>query len=496
MKYRLRYQAAWMRNTSSPLERPGEVFFFIGGGGGTPATGNTVEATYGFIGNGSSNHIYIGSDNGFIGGGTSNEIATALSGFASPLSFIGGGEGNAIRTNTAPGTHNVIAGGFFNEICDNSARTMIGGGDHNHAQGNFTFIGGGNQNFALGDGNTVAGGIGNNIRATSQASFIGGGGSNAICGLNDTIAGGNGNGILHGANSSFIGGGFVNFIGNPTAIPASNPSNFSFIGGGAFNCVDTNSLTNSEYNAITGGCCNTIQPGSTFGYIGTGECNVLSGLGNQVVGGTHNNVNGFYSFIGGGNQNTINVASAGGPIGTNGIMMGDHNEITGESIFSGIAAGGNNTINNGYASFIGGGDSSCIQSAPGGANICRSFIGGGNGNCIFDSLNSIVGGEHNIVNNGAAHSFIGGGKDNTVTGRCSAILGGANNNDGGLGNTFIIGSGINAINANSLHVNGLWANGIPPAAFGPFAAGTFFWLPAGAPLPFAPLPSTGQLWIM
>lgn len=233
------------------------------------------------------------------------------------------------------------------------------------------------------------------------------------------------------------------------------------------------SLSGRSGGAYAGGK-NMVECGYAS-FIGGGDWNCIypAGGGYRL----------YRSFIGGGNQNTINVASAGGPIGTNGIMMGDHNEITGESIFSGIAAGGNNTINNGYASFIGGGDSSCIQSAPGGANICRSFIGGGNFNCIFDSLATIGGGDHNVINAGAPNSFIGGGNNNTVSGPCSAILGGQNNNDGGLANVHIVGSGIAAVNPNTLHVNALWAGAIP----GPFPAvpalapGTVYFGPAGVP---------------
>jgi hypothetical protein len=52
----------------------------------------------------------------------------------------------------------------------------------------------------------------------------------------------------------------------------------------------------------------------------------------------------------------------------------------------------------------------------------------------------------------------------TSSGAYSSILGGSGNNDGGLNNVFIAGSGINAGAVgipNALHVNGLWANGLP-----------------------------------
>ena len=55
----------------------------------------------------------------------------------------------------------------------------------------------------------------------------------------------------------------------------------------------------------------------------------------------------------------------------------------------------------------------------------------------------------------STHCFNFGGYKNA---NYSAILGGANNNDMGLNNVFIAGSGINAVNVNSLHIEGLWSS--------------------------------------
>lgn len=190
-------------------------------------------------------------------------------------------------------------------------------------------------------------------------------------------------------------------------------------------------------------------------------------------------------------DNNINN-TGGAPVGVNAILGGLNNAICGNTVFSGIGAGGQNVIENGYVNFIGGGDHNHIISPTGtSTQISRSFIGGGIGNYIFEQCSSIVGGSQNTINAGGVGSFIAGGDTNTIYGACSSILGGSGNNDGGLNNVIIAGSGITAVNPNTLHVNGLWANGVPNAGAGPFPQGTVFWLPAGAPLPFPPLPTTG-----
>lgn len=78
------------------------------------------------------------------------------------------------------------------------------------------------------------------------------------------------------------------------------------------------------------------------------------------------------------------------------------------------------------------------------------------------------------------------------------IFCGHHNNDGGLANAHIAGSGIalgpGVGNPNSLHINGLWANGIPlnPVGF-PYNIGTIFVVPVGTPPPPG---IAGALYIM
>lgn len=115
----------------------------------------------------------------------------------------------------------------------------------------------------------------------------------------------------------------------------------------------------------------------------------------------------------------------------------------------------------------------------------RSFgltspIGGGR----EGAYSSIVGGQANIINQGAPHSFIGGGNGNVVNAPCSAIL-------GGQGNTVnhayaaVFGNGVNSVAADTFHVSCLNAVNTPNSALGPFPPGTISFtptpvLPAGA----------------
>jgi hypothetical protein len=73
---------------------------------------------------------------------------------------------------------------------------------------------------------------------------------------------------------------------------------------------------------------------------------------------------------------------------------------------------------------------------------------------------------------------------NIVSGAYSSILGGTGNNDGGFTNAHIVGSGINAVLANTLHANALWANAIPniPSGIGALP-GQIYWDAPPAPDP-------------
>ncbi len=160
-------------------------------------------------------------------------------------------------------------------------------------------------------------------------------------------------------------------------------------------------------------------------------------------------------------DNNINN-TGGAPVGVNAILGGLNNAICGNTVFSGIGAGGQNVIENGYVNFIGGGDHNHIISPTGtSTQISRSFIGGGIGNYIFEQCSSIVGGCQNTINAGGVGSFIAGGDTNTISGACSSILGGSGNNDGGFAYAGIFGQNVTAVAPNTFHVECLNAVNTP-----------------------------------
>jgi hypothetical protein len=136
----------------------------------------------------------------------------------------------------------------------------------------------------------------------------------------------------------------------------------------------------------------------------------------SIVGGRNNYIIGDWSFIGGGANNNVRNYSQGvfigggfnndvdGYGGSSVIVGGDSNNITNYNYYSFIGAGRNNTINNSYYS-------------------------------------SIVGGQNNTI--------IGSGNNSEY----NAILGGRNNTiPTGSTDTFIIGSNITSVSANTTHV--------------------------------------------
>ncbi len=135
------------------------------------------------------------------------------------------------------------------------------------------------------------------------------------------------------------------------------------------------------------------------------------------------------------------------------IGGGSRNEMIGD--FSTIVGGDRNEIKN-YSQgvFIGGGFNNVVDVYAG-----TSVIGGGQNNNITNyNYGSFIGaGFGNTINN-SYHSSIVGGRSNTIIGsgnnsEYNAILGGRNNTiPTGSTDTFIIGSNITSVSANTTHV--------------------------------------------
>ena len=118
-------------------------------------------------------------------------------------------------------------------------------------------------------------------------------------------------------------------------------------------------------------------------------------------------------------------------------------------LYSNINGGWGN-INSGYSSIISGGACSCASGQ-------FSIINGGWCNTASACDSIIGGGTCNLAS--GCFSIIAGGFNNIASGCSSFIAGGWCNNTKGYANTFIIGSGLSATQANTLYANNIISNG-------------------------------------
>jgi hypothetical protein len=177
----------------------------------------------------------------------------------------------------------------------------------------------------------------------------------------------------------------------------------------------------------------------------------------SIVNGCNNTITGLYSFIGNGREHVITNSSSfigGGlinKIGCSGVIA--------QGSLDFIGGGLCNTIGGNRAAVIVGGEANCITSSA--SCECGSFIGGGLCNTICNSFASnILGGCCNVLRSNC--SSILGGERNTLNSpvNYSTILGGFLNSVDGNTQTFtnILGGCCNSSSANpafSTIVNGI-----------------------------------------
>jgi hypothetical protein len=159
--------------------------------------------------------------------------------------------------------------------------------------------------------------------------FVGGGQSNVAHGQDATVAGGQNNEACY--DLSTIGGGYFNTI----AGGGSDNTSASFIGGGTNNAISGD----SQSSVIGGGDNNAITGGGTAGT-------------NAIVGGESNTLSGDFGFIGAGTNNTVSGEGAY-------IAAGGYNVASGEGAvidggFQSTASGAFSTIPGGYVNIAGG----------------------------------------------------------------------------------------------------------------------------------------------
>lgn len=143
------------------------------------------------------------------------------------------------------------------------------------------------------------------------------------------------------------------------------------------------------------------------------------------------------------NDETIgNAVNGQVTIGTDELLVGTDNTLTGGTTGSTIAGGGLNVMHSEW-SFIGGGASNVITAATLNDDSRYSVIAGGNENEIEstgDEL-AIVGGYSNAITGTTSYGFIGGGYNNAVISSTSSVVAGGAENEA-LTNTHIsIGGG-------------------------------------------------------
>ena len=336
-----------------------------------------------------------GTSNNFIGG----YIAGAV---------IGGG-----NYNTNDSDYSVISGGLNNEVRSSIAsvtHATIGGGDHNIVRGNYSVLGGGKDNYIdeFSQYSVIAGGYENSLGYFAGGNVIGGGGRNSIG---------------QDASSAFIGGGFLN----------TNRANYTVLGGGYYNLVQANAnyahigggsgseiLSGAEYAAINGGRDNQIGTNSSYAVVGGGRLNtVQTNSDYAVIGGGQENLieqNAGLSFIGGGYQNVIGHDYG----GVSSIFEKNYNVIGGgyqnilhSNVNYGFIGGGQNNSIDSDSSVVAGGYTNTVESA-------YAVVGGGRNNSILMNVQNL-----------GHYSVIGGGISNMVDGRYAVIPGGSQNTASG-----------------------------------------------------------------
>lgn len=427
-------------------------------------TGNTtsiINSTRAAIVTGFTNVINASTNAVIIGGQNHQVLNTSTS------SIIGGGNNNIIRN----ATNSAILAGLTNTIGTSTtsgiSSSVIVTGNQNTVEtaANGAFIGTGNQNTIFGVRGAIV--TGNSCTSQSDYGIIGAGTANQIFGLRSAILTGNNNSVV-GTDAAIVSGQNNSATGARAGILAginhSNSGTNSAIGGGDTNNVGgTNSgigagnlnLVNGLRSFIIAGQSHNIIGTATNAVIGGGSQNTLFGTqGNSgIFTGFQNNITGAdQTFIGSGSQNQISA----GP--NNAIVTGANNQITSGND-NAIGAGANHLIfATSVRNFIAGGSGTTIATSSQDSGVfgglsnlmyggLRAAIIAGSGNRIgtvppsaTNTLNSvIVGGQFNVIANGADNNVIAGGNTNTITGDNSFIGGGAQNTVNSLNSAVIFG---------------------------------------------------------
>jgi hypothetical protein len=204
---------------------------------------------------------------------------------------------------------------------------------------------------------------------------------------------------------------------------------------------------------------------------GGGGSNAVQYAKGGTMNGSLNITNG--SILSGGiDLSTIFVKTSGGAGGINNsafglystIVGGTNNVATSAATWGTIGGGNLNSVLSAYG-VVGGGWSNCAvnwaSTVIGGyGNVAKNtgaVVGGGLNNTASGVYSTILGGRN--LSAAGNYSVINGGYNNTASGNYSFIAAGSGNDTKGFANTFILGTGLSANQANFTYVNNLSVQG-------------------------------------
>jgi hypothetical protein len=420
----------------------GDLIFFTGGSlSGTSVNSgneririkNTNAATVGgFVGINTSNPTQQLTVSGNISG-TGNIVIGAFNTAVNTAGVHGG------ACNTASGKYSTITGGFSGAATGYA--TFVGAGSGNNASGSYAVSVGGQYNTASGVYSSINGGCTN--VATNAYSVVGGGRNNCNTAGAGVIAGGVNNRTL-GGSCSFVGGGcgnyndgiYTNIVGGGGNIIGGS-NQYGFIGSGQNNLI----CSTGTYSSITNGQCNIIPAGS-YSVINGGFGNFNPLRSSVIGGGDFNHTGGYCALPISNASNPTNLATA--SLSGNGsctvISLGCASY---GSCFStiGTNALSINWTTSGASLSAGNFAVACIISQPntsciiinGDYSVNQGSSASLSATCVFIY--------DRLLNQSGFHSTIGGGKLNTASGQYDVVVGGMKNS--ATGNCSFVGGGRN-----------------------------------------------------
>jgi hypothetical protein len=399
----------------------------------------------------------------FLSGLTVNSSLTYSNGTEQPGYFLTTDGSGYSYWSSVSGTSLYITGTGVNSTVrcgvNNTAAGDFGGslaGSGNTASGKYSFVGGGRDNTASGNTSTISGGYFNN--ALSDNSHVLAGQGNLVYSQSATILGGNLNSIANVNNSltysiycTDFNTGIIYISGGDLTPELVNGNTFYYYHG-VDNKVYKGNITSSTYS---GGYTELqgINAGTASSYGGFGRNYsdiVTNNSCNSVIAGGNSNTicgNSNYSFIGGGRNNTASCNYS--------TVSGGYSNTA--SCYHSTVSGGLLNTSSGYRSTVGGG-------AQNTASSIYSTVGGGFKNNSSGQCSTVGGGVGNTAS--GYNSTISGGRSNTASGLYSFIAGGVSNNTNNLACAFIVGSNITADMSGTTFVNQLSIKNIPTSSAG------------------------------